>query len=107
MLIDAGEVPENYLSPIIKAKPDTIMVVDAADFGGKPGEVRIFETEDISKIGFTTHTLSPRVFMDCLKQQTDADIFLLAIQPQTIELGAFLTPELKSSIKKLVKAFLV
>lgn len=101
-LIDAGEVPENYLTPIIQAQPDIIMIVDAADFGGKPGEVGIFEVKEISKIGMTTHALSPGVFMDYLKQQTNTDIFLLAVQPKTIEIGVDLSEEVESSIKKLI-----
>lgn len=105
ILIDAGEVPENYVNPIVKTKPDVIMVVDAADFGGKPGEVGIFEAKDISRIGMTTHTLSPDVFMDYLKQQTNADIFLLAVQPKSIETDTDLSEEIESSIKELTDIF--
>lgn len=107
ILIDAGEVPENYISPIVKTKPDVIMIVDAADFSGKPGEIEIFASKDISKIGFTTHTLSPAVFMEYLGQQTKARIFLLALQPKTIETGVDLSEEMKSSIEKLVDAITI
>lgn len=103
VLIDAGEVPENYVEPIIQAGPEVVMVVDACDFGGKPGEIRIFESDEISKAGFTTHTLSPAIFMGYVGRQTNARIFLLAIQPRTVEMGAGISSEVKSSISELIK----
>ncbi len=32
--------PENFAGKIQKLKPDQLIIFDAADFGGKPGEVR-------------------------------------------------------------------
>ena len=59
LVYDAGPTPENYLGKIIKDKPDNIVIVDAVDFGGKPGEFRIVEGEDIKTVNlFSTHNAS-------------------------------------------------
>lgn len=39
----AGVIPENYLEKIVKIGPQTILIIDAADFGGGGGEGR-FQT---------------------------------------------------------------
>ncbi|MCK9604702.1 MAG: hydrogenase maturation protease, partial [Candidatus Omnitrophica bacterium] len=58
-VIDAGAAPENYLEKVIQKKPDTVVIFDAADFGGKPGELRILEAEDLKTANlFSTHNAS-------------------------------------------------
>jgi hydrogenase 3 maturation protease len=103
VLVDAGEVPENYTGAVTKAKPDTVVIVDAADFSGKPGEIKIFRAEEISGAGLATHSMSLGVFTEYLKQETGAEIFLLAIQPKAVKPGASLSKEVKSSINNLIK----
>jgi len=104
VLVDAGEVPENYTGAITKAKPDTILIVDAADFGGKPGEIKMFGAGEINKAGFTTHSMSLNVFTEYLKQETGAEILLLAIQPKTVKPGVSLSQEVKTSIGNIIQA---
>ena len=104
VLVDAGEVPENYTGAITKAKPDTILIVDAADFGGKPGEIKMFGAGEINKAGFTTHSMSLNVFTEYLKQETGAEILLLAIQPKTVKPGVSLSQEDKTSIGNIIQA---
>jgi hydrogenase maturation protease len=36
-IFDGGMVPENYLEKVAATYPDTILLIDAADFGGQPG----------------------------------------------------------------------
>ena len=41
-------------------KPDNILIIDAADFKAKPGEVRIIDKEAIPDTTLSTHTISLR-----------------------------------------------
>ena len=86
-LIDGGTTPENYLKPIINLRPEVVMIVDAVHFGGQPGEIRLLEKEDILSIGISTHNFSPKLFMDFLSQGEVGDIFMLAVQPSSLEFG--------------------
>lgn len=67
-VIDAGTVPENYIGPIIEKRPDVLLVIDAIDFGGSAGAMNIFTPEELSSGAFSTHTLSPRLFVDVVCQ---------------------------------------
>ena len=53
-LFDCGEVPENYIQPIIKAGPQTIIIVDASDWQGAIGDLRLIKREEIKNFSFST-----------------------------------------------------
>ena len=86
-VIDAGTVPENYLEKLARTEPDTIIVVDAVDFGAMPGEWRVFDPERIAPAGISTHALSLRMTVQYLRARTAAKVILLAIQPASIGEG--------------------
>ena len=100
-LIDGGSAPENYVGKISFLKPDTILVIDACDLGWEPGRVELLEIEQMKHTGYSTHSISPGVFMNYLKEETGADIFMLAVQPQEAKLGARLSFPVKKAIEKI------
>ena len=102
-LIDAGEAPENYLFKIPILNPDTIMLVDAADFDAPAGTAKIIDPDDLPERGFSTHTASLKLIIDILKNQTDADVFLLGIQPKSIKLGDEISPPVSEAIEKIAE----
>jgi len=98
--IDAGTTPESYAGKVIKAKPDTVLIIDVADICAVPGEFRILKKEEIYKSGFTTHDISPRMFIDYLAEQTKADIYMLAIQPERIGIGDDMSSIVLNTLKE-------
>lgn len=84
----AGEVPENVLFQVIAEKPDTVVFVDAVDLGSEPGAVALLESDQLSGYCPTTHRVPLRLLMEILRRETGADVFLLAIQPDGVELGS-------------------
>lgn len=105
-LFDCGTAPENYIFPILSTASDTVMLIDAADFGGRPGEVRLFDVEEISKTSLSTHSLSPRLLIDLLKTgKENLNIAIVSIQPKTTVLGAPLSEEVKRGIDELAGIF--
>jgi len=103
ILIDGGDAPENHLGRILKENPDTVLVVDAADFRAEPGAVRIIQDKDIGAGGLTTHNASLKIILDLIKQETKASVLLLGIQPQNIRLGETLSDPVKNSLSELVE----
>lgn len=101
--IDAGTVPENYIQKIIDSKPDEIIIIDAIDFGGKPGDIKWFTEIDSENISISTHNLPPGFFIDFIKEQTGAEIKIIAIQPKGIKFNTSLSEEVKESADKLVE----
>lgn len=102
-IIDAGTVPENYIQPIIKKAPDNLLIIDAIDFGATPGSTKIFQPEDLNSLVISTHTLSPRIFVDMIKQSIDVDVFLIGIQPADLTLGEPLSTKVAESVRSLAQ----
>lgn len=100
--IDAGLVPENSFGPIAKENPDTVVIIDAVHLFLKPGAYRLLSAEEVLETGFSTHTLSPSVFMQYLKEATNAEVYLLGIQPVNTELGSGISAQLEESVDKII-----
>jgi len=106
LCLDAGTAPENYLGKIIKEKPDIILIIDAVHLDKNPGEYEILKGEDIVKSGFTTHDISPAMFMEYLTKETKADIYMLGVQPENIGLGDEMSEKLKEVSNELSRKIL-
>lgn len=105
-LFDGGTVPENYIFPILSTSSDTLIIVDAADMGVKPGDAGTFDLEKISNVSFSTHSPSPRLFTDLLKTGKESiNIFVVAVQPKRTVLGDKLSSEVEAGLCKLADAF--
>jgi hydrogenase 3 maturation protease len=102
VVFDAAQAPENYLAPIRRADPDVVVLVDVADFGGSPGEVRAATAEDVEGLMMGTHAAPLSMFMRVLKDETGADVMLLAVQAATTTLGADMTREVTDAVENLV-----
>lgn len=99
---DAGTVPENFLEKIVREKPDNIVIVDAADFGGAAGEFRVLDAEEVKTTNlFSTHNGSISLLITYLEESLKSEMLVLAIQPKTIALADDLSQEVESTIDKL------
>jgi hydrogenase 3 maturation protease len=101
--IDGGFVPENYLEKVAQVQPDTILMIDAADFGGQPAEYRLLQADDLAPGSLSTHAGSPRMLAQYLTARTGAKVALLAIQPADTQEGNQLSPEVKATADLLIK----
>ena len=99
--LDAGSAPENYAGKIVKEKPNAILIVDALHLDKRPGEYEILKKDDIARCGFTTHDISPNMFIEYLKEETGADIMILGIQPGNLKMGNELSEPVKQTLDKI------
>ena len=97
-VFDGGMVPENYLEKVAATNPEKVILIDAADFGGVPGEWRVFEGEDLALTGVSTHAGSPRILAAYLQQRTGAVVKLVAIQSSDEREGAGLTKAVQAAV---------
>ena len=110
-LIDAGTVPENYIQPIIKKAPRNLLVIDAIDFGAPAGTIRMFKPEQLNSHAFSTHALSPRLFVDMVCQnlrrdptlREPVDVYFVGIQPAQTQLGQSISPQISHAVQQLSK----
>lgn len=103
-VINAEEVPENYLGLLTKIKPETVVFVDAVDLGMQPGSIALVETDQITGHPATTHRIPLSILMNLLCRETGADVFLLAVQPNVIDFGTPISQEIEMSSALLADA---
>jgi len=101
-LIDAGTVPESYIQPIIKKVPRNLLIIDAIDFGDSPGTINIFKPEQLNSLVVSTHTLSPRIFVDMITQVINVDVYFIGVQPAQTAFGQFLSDDIRCALQRLV-----
>jgi len=97
-VIDAQDVPENYLCQVVNQRPDTVVLIDAVDLDSAPGSVALLDKDQVAGYWPSTHRVPLSLLMEYLERETHARIFLIAIQPHRT---AFLEPmsgEVSSSV---------
>ena len=100
-LMDVGEVPENFLGKMIGCGPDTILFVDAVDFGASAGSIKLIDAEDLEEGSFSTHSSSLKLVIDYLKMEIKAEIFLLGIQAGSLKMGTGLSKPVADTVGKI------
>ena len=102
-VIDTGTVPENYIQPIIKKAPDNLLLIDAVDFEALPGTIEVFEAEQLNSLVISTHTLSPRIFVDIIRQSIELGAYFIGIQPAQTQLGHPVSGQVNLAIQHLCR----
>ena len=106
LVYDSGSSPENYLGKIIRDKPDTLLLIDAADFSAPPGDFNILEGEELETSNmFFTHNASLSLVINYLKNNLKVDIIILIVQPKSIAFGEELSPEIAQTLDELERWF--
>jgi hydrogenase 3 maturation protease len=100
-VIDVGTVPENYIQTIINKAPQNLLVIDAIDFGAPAGTINIFKPEQLDSFVLSTHTLSPRLFVDLVCKEIRVDVNFIGIQPAQMQLGQLQSEQVSEAIQWL------
>jgi len=99
--IDAGDAPERHLGEVIEGGPDAILLLDAVDFGGVPGEIAVFGVDELPGRLSTTHTSSLRLLMRYLRAESGCDVLLVGIQPASVAFGEPMSAAVTASVDAL------
>ena len=96
-LIDAGDVPENFVGKIVASGAPRALLLDTARWGGEPGEIGFFSPDAIPWGGVSTHGASLRLLCDLLQARGGCAAALLGAEPLSMEVSAPLSPPLAKS----------
>ncbi|MFH0763195.1 MAG: hydrogenase 3 maturation endopeptidase HyCI [Candidatus Omnitrophota bacterium] len=106
IVYDSGMSPENYLGKVVKDAPDNIIIIDAVDFGAKPGEIRVVEGTELETTNmFSTHNASISLAINYLKSSLKADIIILVIQPEDVSFTDKLSRQCQEALDLLENWF--
>lgn len=109
LLIKTETVPESYTGTIRDFNPTHVIMIDAADFGGKAGESRIIPINLIGGVTISTHSLPLHIFADFIRKSIHAKVALIGIQVINIDYGEGLTPDVEKGayqVAELLKKIL-
>jgi hydrogenase 3 maturation protease len=98
--IIAGRNPENYLQIILNCNPEIVVFIDAAEWKGKVGEIKIFNDEEIDQTEFSTHTFSIKMIKDYLHNQQQMKFMFIGIQPLRTNYKQGLSEPVQIAIEK-------
>ena len=105
-VINACTTPENIAQSAIDFRPGKIILLDAARFGGRPGEVKIVPLEDISRQALvSTHSFPLGVTFSIVREDTGAELLALGVEPGSLEFREGLTPEVERTASSLIEYF--
>jgi len=83
-----------------------VVIIDAVDFGGEPGEFKVVDGDDIKTVNwFSTHNASISLVINYLQSNFKVDIIVLIIQPKTIVFGDKLSQEVARTLDNLESWF--
>ena len=101
-VVDAGNAPENHLGVIAGHKPDVVLLVDAADFGGGPGDVVLLDADELSTTSFSTHMPALSLMKTYLAAERDVPVVVLAAQPSSTDLGESMSDQMLAAVERTV-----
>jgi len=81
-----------------------ILIFDAADFGGRPGEVRIMSPDEASGKTISTHDMPLSLMLRVAEK--DAPAYVLGIQVETLEFGRGISPAVKAAADEVASLLL-
>ena len=90
---------ENYIGKINRQKANTIILIDAVDFGKEPGFYKLLPIDEITNTTSNTHNLSLRTISSFLETP---DKRVLGIQPGKVSFGTELSEKIAAVSNQLV-----
>ncbi len=106
-VLDVETSPENFLGKILENKPKMILILDCADFGAKPGQIKLFNYSEFRDLKFySTHNISLNLFINFLLKEKIKNIMVLVVQPKEIKFKRGLSKEVSLALKNIEKELL-
>jgi hydrogenase maturation protease len=100
-LINAGEVPENYLSSINAAQPDVVLIIVAIELSAEAGCIAVLDADRLRAIGNFTRNPGLAFLAVMIQDGTGAEVLLVGIQPETTSFASQLSTPVHRTLQIL------
>lgn len=104
-VIDCGTVPENYTDVVRRIRPTHVIIVDAVDFKGSPGDIILSFEPTFDEVSVSTHKPSLTLLAKYIQGDIGSKIILLGVQPKSVDWGSSMSDEVLAASEVVVKAF--
>lgn len=102
-LLDVGSYPQNYMGVVAREAPETVILVDGAELGLQPGEIRLLCGSELVDMGGGSHGFPMTALLEQLAVLSNAEILLLGIQIETLERGSSLSSPVEQAVDEIVR----
>jgi hydrogenase 3 maturation protease len=103
MTVLLGETaPENLTGEIKRLNPSHLILVDCAEMGAKPGEIKLIQPQQVAGYSFGTHSLPLSILVDYLLEHFPCKVLIIGIQPKNLNFNAPVSEEVQAAVKRLV-----
>ena len=97
--------PENLTGEIKKFRPTHLVILDAADAGGKrPGSITLIQHDLLRGSSISTHNMPVNILIQYLQQSVPCKVLILGIQPKSHEFGHPLSAPVKKAAHRAASA---
>jgi len=100
-LINAGEVPENYLSSIRAAQPETVLIIVAVELGAEPGCIAVLDADRLRAIGNFTRNPGLAFLAVMIQDGTGAEVLLVGVQPASTSFASELSKPVHKTLQSI------
>ena len=100
-LINAGEVPENYLSSIKAAQPEVVVIVVGLELGAEPGCMVVLDADRLRAIGNFTRNPGLAFLAVMIQDGTGAEVLLIGVQPESTTFASGLSTPVHQTLQTL------
>jgi len=104
-VFEVANAPESFVAKIAGHQPETVIVIDAVDFGGEAGDVALIDIDRIADESASTHGPSPVRFLEALRCMHPCLCAVLGIQPADTGVGQPLGPPVRQAARRIADAF--
>ncbi|MEI6309606.1 MAG: hydrogenase maturation protease [bacterium] len=95
--------PENFLAPIARAHPAQVLLCDAGLIPGPAGSYALALPEEAVEGFAFSHRLPLSFLADQIHQRTGAEVHLLLMRPESLELQENLSPAVETGLQQLLR----
>jgi hydrogenase 3 maturation protease len=100
-LINAGEVPENYISSIQAAQPEVVLIIAALELGAEAGCMAIIDADRLRAIENFTRNPGLAFLAVMIQDSTASEVILVGVQPEATTFAAELSTPVHQSLDSL------
>jgi len=99
--VDCGDAPERFLDLAGSPEVAQVLVVDAVDIGGEPGEIVFCGREDLTERFGTTHDAGLAVLARFLSEAHGKEMRVLGIQPARTGVGTEVSEAVRGAVGRV------
>ena len=103
VVINASEVPESFLDHVVRKRPSKTVFIDAADFNGEAGEVRVLDPNTLHEPFRSTHRFPIKILAQIIEEDTGSDVCFIGIQIRHVSFGSPVDRRVEESADSIVE----